>query len=85
MIWFQDFFPKTSRKGQQASEFETYLSNYVAALCPKNYKKDVFRRSIEIARYDFAPAAVKLIGSINGRYSGSDLHKYGKKRLSALF
>ena len=76
VIWFQDFYPKA--KGDKSkSEFESYLIAFTKDLLPKNYKRDVFRREINISRYDFAGAAVKLIGSVNGRFTGTELFKYG--------
>ena len=52
--------------------------------CPKNYTKPVFRQEIDLKKYDFSKVAIKLLGSVNGRYSGPDLFKYGQKRLEQI-
>ena len=82
VIWFQDFFPKSSEA--KTCEFEIYLKEYVERLCPKGYTKEVFRQKIDISKYDFSTAIVKLIGSINGRYTGEDLNKFGIKRVESI-
>ena len=40
---------------------------------PKNYTKEVFRQTIDLKKYDFTTAIVKLVGSVNGRFNGADL------------
>jgi hypothetical protein len=77
---FQDFYKK-QEKSTSSCEFGQYLENYVQKLCPKNYTRPVFRKEIDLKKYDFSTAKVKLIGSINGRYNGEELWKYGLKRL----
>ena len=52
-------------------------------MCPKN-AKEVFRQKIELKKYDFSTAIVKLVGSINGRFTGKQLDKYGLNRVKKL-
>jgi len=79
VIWFQDFFRKDSNgpRRNQSSEFEDDLKEFVTRLCPKNLKREVFRRTIDLWKYDFSTAIVKLVGSVNGRFTGQELYKYG--------
>ena len=72
VIWFQDFFPKQGIKENKASDFEQYLNDFVNRLKPKVNTK-VFRQEINISRYDFSTAIVKLVGSVHGRWKGHGL------------
>lgn len=48
------------------------------AITPKNVKsKEIFRQKIDLNKYDFSIAQARLIASVNGRYNGSELNRYG--------
>ncbi len=50
-------------------------------IVPNNLKEDeCFRKKINLDNYDFSLAKVHLIGSINGKFKGKSIDKYGIKR-----
>ena len=52
---------------------------------PKNVKqREVYRQKIDINKYDLSTANAYLIASINGRYNGDNLNRYGQNRFGAL-
>jgi hypothetical protein len=45
---------------------------------PKNVKaREVYRQTINLDKYDFSNAKARLIASVNGRYNGENLMRYG--------
>ena len=57
----------------------------MTACHPKNSQKYVlYMKEIEVRRYDFSNAGVRLVGSVNGRYTGQDMYKYGQKRIKEI-
>ena len=76
VIWFQDFFPK---KPVGDSEFKDYLEKYMERVVPRNIGKNrqVYRQKIDLDKYDFSTANAKLVASMNGRFNGPDLNRYG--------
>ena len=52
---------------------------------PKNVKtREVYRQKINLDKYDFSNAQARLIASINGRFNGENLMRYGQNRFGAL-
>jgi Tyrosyl-DNA phosphodiesterase len=52
---------------------------------PQNVKtKEVYRQSINLDKYDFSTANAHLIASVNGRFNGDNLKKYGQNRFGDL-
>ncbi len=52
------------------NDFKEYLKEYMERIVPKNLKREVFRKKIDLEKYDFSTAKAWLVGSVNGRYSG---------------
>lgn len=55
------------------------------SVCPVKDHSLVYRKKINLSRYDFSPAAAHLVASVNGRHSDGNLFKFGQKRLGKLF
>lgn len=81
VIWFQDFFPL--KKGaeenkNEKNDFKNYLIRYLDDIYPKNVKqKEVYRQKIDLNKYDFSNANATLLASVNGRFNGENLNRYG--------
>jgi hypothetical protein len=46
--------------------------------------KEIYRQAIDINKYDFSTAQAHLVASINGRFSGDKVNRYGQNRLGKL-
>jgi len=52
---------------------------------PKNVKtREVYRQTINLGKYNFSGAQARLIASVNGRFNGENLMRYGQNRFGAL-
>ena len=81
VIWFQDFFPS---KTKNHSDFEQDLALFMERVKPKQSRKQVYAKEIELKNYDFSTAKVKIVGSVHGRHTGDDLNLFGINRLSEI-
>ena len=89
VIWFQDFFPAGKKEKQEDeksdNDFKAYLIKYIDDIYPKNVtQKEVYRQKIDLNKYDYSTANAYLLGSVNGRYTGENLSRYGQNRFGAL-
>jgi len=79
VFWVQDF-----PIGKCDSEFKRYLKGFMVEIVPLSVRgKKVYKQEIDLDRYDFSGAIVKLVGSVNGRYLAGDPKgmAYGSRRL----
>lgn len=72
-------------KENGGNDFKTYLVRYLEDIYPKNVKvKEVYREKINLDKYDFSTANAWLIASVNGRFTDTDLNRYGQNRFGQL-
>ena len=57
---------------------------YVAPEIKKVIRIPFYKEEINIGKYNFGTASVKLMGSIHGRFINDDVNKYGLKRLAYI-
>lgn len=81
--WFIQDFPRVSSPSQETdgseTEFESILLNHITSLAAP----DVFVSSIR-GKFDYSEAAVSIIPSKPGAFSGDDAQRYGQTRLKKL-
>ena len=53
-------------------------------LSSEDRDNEIFRQKIDLKKYDFSTATVKLVASVQGLYKGCDLNLFGIKRLQDL-
>ncbi len=77
-MWYQDFPLSTAPLNNEKTRFQSDLEDLLE-------KMTVPRPIIEALKpFDFSKATARLVASIPGTYTGSDLHKYGQLRLAKL-
>ena len=80
VIWLQDFpLAKIEKSQLMKQEFYIQLNDFLEHCYPESYSP-----LINIDNYDYSSAAIDLIVSITGRFTGNSISKYGIGRMKEI-